>query len=93
MERVVRQPQQSIKPHPEEQYPRPSSHTPPSEVGHWVRTAGILSPLIIGEIVKDPEKKWRFIRITSVAVALISEGLHAHRIQRERRERESERQR
>jgi hypothetical protein len=72
--------------------PQPS-HTPPSEVGHWVRTAGILSPLIIGEIVKDPEKKWRFIRITSVAVALISEGLHAHRIQRERREREAERQR
>ena len=93
MERILRQPQQPIEPHPKEQYPRASSHTPPSEVGHWVRTAGILSPLVIGELVKDPEKKWRFIRITSVAVALISEGLHAHRIQRERREREAERQR
>ena len=93
MERVLRQPQHGIEARPQEQYPRSPSHTPPSELGHWVRTAGILSPLIIGEIVKDPEKKWRFIRITSVAVALISEGLHAHRIQRERRERDAERQR
>jgi hypothetical protein len=68
-------------------------HAPPSEIGHWVRTAGILSPLVIGELVKDPERKWRFIRVSSVAVALISEGLHAHRIQRERRQREAERQR
>jgi hypothetical protein len=68
-------------------------HAPPSEIGHWVRTAGILSPLVIGELVKDPERKWRFIRVSSVAVALISEGLHAHRIQRERRERETETQR
>lgn len=68
---------------------RQLTHTPPTEVGHWVRTAGILAPLIIGEIVKDPDKKWRFIRITSVAMALISEGLHAQRLQRERRKRES----
>ena len=93
MERILKQPQYGIEVRPQEQYPRPPSHTPPSEVGHWVRTAGILSPLVIGELVKDPEKKWRFIRITSVAVALISEGLHAHRIQRERREREAERNR
>ena len=88
MERILRQPQQPIEPHPKEQYPRASSHTPPSEVGHWVRTAGILSPLIIGEIVKDPEKKWRFIRVSSVAAALISEGLHVHKLRREREERQ-----
>jgi hypothetical protein len=91
MERVLKQPQYGDEARPQEQYPWLPPHTPPSEVGHWVRTAGILSPLIIGELVKDPEKKWRFIRITSVAVALISEGLHAHRIQRERREREAQR--
>jgi hypothetical protein len=61
-----------------------SHYAPPSEIGHWVRTAGILSPLVIGELVKDPERKWRFIRVTSVAVALISEGLHVHRLNRER---------
>jgi hypothetical protein len=49
------------------------------EIGHWVRTAGILAPLIIGEFVKDPDRKWRFIRITSVAAAILSEGLHSHK--------------
>jgi hypothetical protein len=93
MERLVKQPQYNIETPPQEPYPRPPSRTPPSEVGHWVRTAGILAPLVIGEIVKDPDRKWRFIRITSVAMALVSEGMHAHRIQRERREREAQRQR
>ncbi len=71
--------------------PRTAHHAPPSEIGHWVRTAGILSPLLIGEVVKDPAKQWRFIRISSVAMALISEGLHVHRLNRERKERERQR--
>ena len=54
------------------------------EIGHWVRTAGILAPLIIGEFVKDPDRKWRFIRITSVAAAVLSEGLHSHKAYRQR---------
>lgn len=80
--------QQSIDP-PDTLVARQPCHSPPSEIGHWVRTAGILSPLVIGELVKDPEKKWRFIRVSSVAVALISEGLHVHRLNRERHEREN----
>jgi hypothetical protein len=60
------------------------------EAGHWVRTAGVLAPLIIGEFVKDPERKWRFVRITSIAAAVLSEGLHAHKSYREReRDREA----
>jgi hypothetical protein len=60
------------------------------EIGHWVRTAGILAPLIIGEFVKDPDRKWRFIRITSVTAAILSEGLHSHKAYREReRDREA----
>jgi hypothetical protein len=54
------------------------------EIGHWVRTAGILAPLIIGEFVKDPDRKWRFIRIASVSAAILSEGLHSHKAYRER---------
>jgi hypothetical protein len=54
------------------------------EVGHWVRTAGILAPLLIGEFVKDADKKWRYIRVTSVAAAILSEGLHSHKAHRER---------
>jgi hypothetical protein len=55
--------------------------------GHWIRMAGILSPLIIGELVKDADKRWRWIRIASVSTALLSEGMYAHRVQREREER------
>ena len=55
--------------------------------------AGILSPLIIGELVKDADKRWRWIRIASVTTALVSEGLHAQRISQERREREQKRDR
>jgi hypothetical protein len=59
--------------------------------GHWIKTAGILAPLVIGEFIKDPDKKWRAIRIASVATALVSEGMWTHKIHKEReqaRERE-----
>jgi hypothetical protein len=58
--------------------------------GHWIKMAGILSPLVIGELVKDSDKRWRWIRIASVATALISEGIHTQRLMQERRERERE---
>ncbi len=61
-------------------------HTSLGATGHWVKTAGILAPLVIGEFVKDPDQRWRYIRIASVATALISEGLWTHKIRREREE-------
>jgi hypothetical protein len=70
--------------------PQRGARAAEGEIGHWVRTAGILAPLIIGELVKDPDRKWRFIRITSVAAAILSEGLHSHKTYREReRDREA----
>ena len=54
--------------------------------GHWIKTLGILSPLVIGEFIKDPEQKWRAIRISAVATALLSEALWTQRIRRERNE-------
>jgi hypothetical protein len=60
------------------------------EIGHWVRTAAILAPLIIGEFVKDPERKWRFVRVISISAAILSEGLHSHKTYRDReRDREA----
>jgi hypothetical protein len=59
--------------------------------GHWVKTAGILAPLVIGEFVKDPDQRWRYIRMASVATALLSEALWTTKIRKERdhaRERE-----
>jgi hypothetical protein len=58
--------------------------------GHWVRTAGLLAPLVISEFIKDPEQKWRVIRIASVATALISEGMYTHKIRKEREARQFE---
>lgn len=55
-------------------------------VAHWIKTAGILAPLVIGEFVKDADKRWRYIRLASVATALVSEGMYTSRIQREREE-------
>jgi hypothetical protein len=54
--------------------------------GHWIKTAGILAPLVIGEFVADSEKRWRYIRIASVATALVSEGFWTHKVHRERQE-------
>jgi len=73
---------------------RQAYHKPRTSMGaagHWIKTAGILAPLVIGELVKNPEQRWRWIRISAVATALVSEGMWAHRLQRERRECEEER--
>ncbi|HEY1759418.1 MAG TPA: hypothetical protein VGG72_28860 [Bryobacteraceae bacterium] len=67
-------------------------HTSLGAAGHWVREAGILAPLIISEFVKDPGKQWRYIRIASIATALLSEGMWTAKVHRERetaREREA----
>jgi hypothetical protein len=63
-------------------------HTSLGATGHWVRTAGILAPLLIGELVKDAEKRWRWIRVSSVATALVSEAMWTNRIRKERQETE-----
>jgi hypothetical protein len=72
------------------QYNRQAFHHPRTSVGaagHWVKTVGILSPLVIGEMIKDPEQRWRWIRISAVATALLSEALWTNRIHKEREER------
>ena len=68
---------------------RQAFHKPRSSLGatgHWIKTAGILAPLVIGEFVKDSEQRWRYIRIASVATALISEGLWTHKVRKERQD-------
>jgi hypothetical protein len=80
------------KSNPPLRQPYHKPHTSLGATGHWVKTAGILAPLVIGEFVKDPDQRWRFIRMAAVATALVSEGLYTHRIRKEREEaRERER--
>ena len=71
------------------QYSRQPFHHPRTSVGaagHWVKTLGILSPLLIHEMIKDPDQQWRWIRISSVATALVSQALWTSRIHKERQE-------
>jgi hypothetical protein len=64
-----------------------------SATGHWLKTLGVLSPLVIGEFVKDPERRWRYTRIAVIATAALTQGLYAQRLQKEREERKEERER
>jgi hypothetical protein len=72
------------------QFARAHSQIGAGSAGHWIKMAGILSPLIIGELVKDADKRWRWIRISSVATALLAEGFHTQRVMQQRRERNEE---
>ena len=74
-------------------YPRHQHHHRPSPVGHWTRTIGALVPLAITEFVPEPSKQIRFIRIASVALAVLNESRYAYRVQQDRREREYDRER
>jgi hypothetical protein len=47
-----------------------------------VKTTGILAPLIIGELVKGEGKRWRYIRLSSVVTALVSEALWTNRVRK-----------
>jgi hypothetical protein len=49
-------------PHYERQ-PFHHSQTSMGGAGHWLKTAGILAPLVIGEFVKDADKRsWQTIQ-------------------------------
>lgn len=72
---------------PPDRQPYYKPHTSIGATSHWIRTAGMLAPLLIGELVEDPNKKWRWIRIASVTTALVSEAMYTHKIRQEREER------
>jgi hypothetical protein len=57
-------------------------HRAPSAIGHWTRTIGALVPLVITEVVPNPAKQIRFIRIASVALAVLNEGRYAYQVSR-----------
>lgn len=45
-------------------------------VGHWVGLAGTLAPIVIGELVDDPAKRWKIIRLASVGTSVAYEAVH-----------------
>jgi hypothetical protein len=45
----------------------------------------VAAPLVIGELIKDPDKKFRALRLVSVGGAVLSEALWTLRLSRDRR--------
>jgi hypothetical protein len=59
--------------------------------GHWIHMAGLFAPVVIGELIKDADKRWRYVRLASVGTALAYEALYTVREQNRRKELEAER--
>src|SRR5580700_7946503 len=52
--------------------------------GHWIHLVAVAAPLVIGEVIKDPDKRWRALRLASVCAALASEAVWTHRLSKDR---------
>jgi len=61
------------------------SHTSLGAAGHFLHIGMVAAPLIIGEMIHDPEKKWRMMRVVPVAGALASEALWTMKISHDRK--------
>jgi len=76
----------------EQRFPRQAFHRPRTSLGvagHLVYTAGALAPLVIGELVEDPSKRWRLMRLVAVGTALAYETLHVVREEQRRKEQDA----
>lgn len=64
-------------------------HTSLGAAGHLLHLGMVAAPLVIGEVIKDADKKWRAMRIVPVLGAMASEALWTLKIAHDRkRERE-----
>jgi hypothetical protein len=66
-----------------------NAHTSLGIVGHWVGLAGTMAPIVIGEFITDPAKRWRAVRLAAVGTAVAYEALHTISELRRRKEQET----
>jgi hypothetical protein len=59
--------------------------------GHWIHLLSVAAPLVIGEVVKDADTRWRALRGVSVGAALLSEAVWTYRISQDRKKDEEAR--
>jgi hypothetical protein len=59
--------------------------------GHWIHLLSVAAPLVIGEVVKSPDARWRAMRGVSVGAALLSEAAWTYHISQERKKAEEAR--
>jgi hypothetical protein len=86
-ERPRTQSYQPRTPYPDAERNRQSFRHPRTSLGaagHWIHLLGVLAPLVIGEVIKDPNARWRALRLSAVGTAVLSEAVWTHRLMRER---------
>jgi hypothetical protein len=78
---------QTRTPYPAAPNNRQAFHHPRTSLGaagHWIHLATVAAPLVIAEVIKDPDKKWRALRLVSVGGAIASEAIWTHRLSKDR---------
>ncbi len=60
--------------------------------GHWIHLLTVAAPLVIAEAIKDPDKKWRAMRLVSVGGAVLSEAAWTLKIAHDKEKREEARE-
>jgi len=81
-------------PGPDSLYSRQPIYHPRTSLGaagHWIHLGAVTAPLVIGELITDPDKRWRALRLVSVVAAVASEAVWTHRIAKERQKDEEAR--
>jgi hypothetical protein len=66
-------------------------HTSLGAAGHWIHLLSVAAPLVIAEVIKDPDKKWRALRLASVGGAILSEAAWTMKISHDKKRSEEAR--
>ena len=66
-------------------------HNSLGAAGHWIHLLTVAAPLVIAEAIKDPDKKWRALRLASVGGAVLSEAAWTLKIAHDKKKNEEAR--
>jgi hypothetical protein len=61
------------------------SRTALGAAGHFLHLATVGAPLIIGELVTDVDKRWRYTKLATFGVAVASEAVWTFKIAHDRK--------
>ena len=61
------------------------SHTSLGAAGHFIHLAAVGAPLIIGDLVTDSDKRWRYTRLAAFGAALASEAIWTFKVAHDRK--------
>jgi hypothetical protein len=53
--------------------------------GHWLHLLTVAAPLVIGEVFKDADKRWKAMRAVGVGTAIASEAIWTYRISQDKK--------